>query len=212
MREVRIALGAGLTLLVVAIGVVLAHSPMSVARTNGTPTREERIAHATHAASYCQADELLPAGTSAIRLWLLAYDGPRMRVAVYSAGHVITSGQRGSGWDSREVTVPVRPLARAVSGVTVCASFPLRDESVWVFGRATAPAVAAREGSKALPGRIWIEYLRPGSSSWLSLVPSTLSHMGFGRASSGFGIVLLALALLASVVVLASRLVLRELS
>ncbi len=212
MREVRIALVAGLTLLVVGIGVALARSPMSVARINGTPKLEERIEFATHGATYCQAGELLPAGTSAIRLWLSAYTGPRVRVVVYAGGSAITSGQRESGWTSREVTVPVKPLAHAVADTTVCASFPLHDESLTVFGRETSPAIAAHEGKRALAGRIWIEYLRPGTRSWMSLLPSTLSHMGFGRASSGPGIVLLALVLLASVVVLASRLVLRELS
>ena len=179
MREVRIALVAGLTLLAIAIGVVLARSPMSVARTNGTPKEEERIAYTTHGTTYCQAGELLPAGTSAIRLWMLAYDGPRMHVAVYAGGRAITSGQRGSGWTSREVTVPLRPLSRAVSGATVCATFPLHDESLTVFGEATAHTIAAREGARALPGRMWIEYLRPGTRSWASLVPSILSHMGF---------------------------------
>jgi hypothetical protein len=212
MREVRMALFAGLMLLVIAIGFALARSPMSVARRNGTPTHEERIAYTTTGASYCQADELLPSGTTAIRLWMLAFAGPRVRVVVYSAGRKITGGERGSGWTSREVTVPLKPLPRAVSGVTVCSSFPLHDESISVFGEATAPAIAAHDETRALPGRMWIEYLRPGTRSWASLTPSILSRMGFGRAASGIGIVLLALALLASVAVLASRLVLRELS
>ena len=211
MREVRIALAAGLTLLAVAVVVVLARSPTSVAHTNGTPKEEERIAYTTRPTTYCQGGETLPAHTSAIRLWMLAYIGPSVRVTVYAGGHAVTGGRRGSGWTSREVTVPVRPLAHAVADATVCTSFSLRDESITVFGRATGPAIAAREGGKALPGRMWIEYLRPGASSWASMVPSILSHMGFDRAPSGPGLVLLALALAVAVLALSSRLVLREL-
>lgn len=216
MREVRIALIAGLTLLVVAIAVALTRSPMSVAHTNGTHSLDESIAQATQAtqgASYCQAGELLPRGTSAIRLSLFAFTGPRVRVVVYSGARAITSGERGSGWTSREVTVPVKPLPHTVSDASVCASFRLHDESLTVYGKATSPAIAAHDRTgQALPGRMWIEYLRPGTRSWASLVPTILSNMGLGRAYSGIGIVLLAFALLAAVAVLASRLVLRELS
>jgi len=212
MREVRIALVVGLTLLAIAIGVTLARSPMSVARTNGTPSQEERIAYTNTSASYCQADELLPSATTAIRLSMFAFSGPRMRVVVYSRGRAITSGERESGWTTRVVTVPVRPLARDTANATVCASFRMSHEALTVFGKATPRAIAASDGRKALPGRMWIEYLRPGTRTWASLVPTILSHMGLGRASSGIGIVVLALALLAALVVLASRLVLRELS
>jgi len=211
MREVRIALIAGLALLVAGIGVALARSPMSVARTNGTPSREEAIAFTTHGATYCQSDELLPQGTSAIRLSFFAFAGPRLRVVVYAGGRSVTSGESGSGWTSRVVTVPVKPLARAVSGATVCASFQMRDEELTVFGKFTSRPSAARNGREVLSGRMWIEYLRPGTRSWASLVPTILSNMTFGRASSGPGIVVLALLLLAAVAILSSRLVLREL-
>jgi hypothetical protein len=210
MRPAKIALVAGLALLVLAIGVALARSPMTVARRNGTPTQEERIAYTTAGADYCQGQELLPRATTAIRLSLFAFAGPRVRVLVSSGGRTITSGEAESGWTSRVVTVPVKPLAHSVSGATICASFKLRDEALTVFGKASAPAVAAREDGQALPGRMWIEYLRPGTRSWASLVPSIVAHMGLGRASSGSGIALLALALLVAVAVLSCRLVLRE--
>jgi hypothetical protein len=211
MRDVKIALGAGLLLLVVGIGVALARSPMSVAHTNGTPEEEARIAAVDHGATFCQAHELLPRGISAIRLSWFAFAGPRVRLIVYSGGKAITGGERGPGWTSRVVTVPVRPLSHTVADVTVCGSFQMRYETLTVFGKPTPRADAAYDGQKKLGGRMWIEYLRPGTRTWASLVPSILSHMGLGRASSGPGIVLIALAALAAVVVLASSLVLREL-
>jgi hypothetical protein len=211
MREVKIALVAGLVLLLVGIVVALARSPLSVARTNGSVTKEERIAYTTHGASYCQAGELLPAGTSAIRLSFFSYAGPRVRVDVYAGGHRVTGGERGSGWTAREVTVAVAPLRETVADATVCASFHLADEALTVFGRETPAASAAHEGHTALAGRMWIEYLHPGSRSWASFVPAILSHMGFGRAGAGAGMVVLAILLMAGVFALVGWLVLREL-
>ena len=212
MREVRIALAAGLGLLAVGIVVVLAGSPTSVAHTNGTPEREARIATVTRGTSFCQVGELLPAGTSAIRLSWFAFSGPRVRVAVYAGGRTITSGEVGSGWTSREVTVPVRPLAHSVAGATVCGSFHMRNENVTVFGEPTPSGEAAYVGHKRLEGRMWIAYLRSGTRSWASLVPSILGHMELGRASSGPGIVFFALMSLAALVGLACYLVVKELS
>ena len=58
---------------------------------------------------------------------------------------------------------------------------------------------------------MWIEYLHPGTRSWLSLAGEVARHMGFGRAGAGTWVVFLALALLVAAAGLASRLLLREL-
>jgi hypothetical protein len=198
MRSVKVALAAGLTLLALAIGVTLLGSPTSVARTNrpaGQP--EEPVATTTQSARYCEAGEVLPSGTSALRIWLEAAAGPRVIVAVYAKGRLITGGQRGSDWIGGAVTVPVQPLAHTASPVTVCVSFALRDETVIVQG-STAPL------------HMWIEYLRPGTRSWLSLTGEVVRHMGLGRAGAGIWVVLLALALLLAAAGLASRLLVKE--
>jgi hypothetical protein len=212
MRGVRIVLVAGLTLVAIAIVLTLLQAPMSVAGTNKMPGKqEEPIASTEGSATYCQAGETLPHGSSALRIWLDAASGPRVSVVVSSGGHPITSGERGSDWIGGSVTIPVKPLSRTVSGVTVCVSFRLQDETVIAQGNAAPAAIAAHDGRKALGGRIWIEYLRPGTRSWASLAPEVMRHMGFGRAAAGTWIVYLALLLLAAVAALASRLVLREL-
>jgi hypothetical protein len=198
MRRVRIALAAGLTLLAIAIGLTLAHAPMTVARSNrpsGQP--EEPIATSRESSSFCQAGETLPRGTSALRIWLDAVYGPQVAVEVSAEGRRIAAGTHGSGWVGGSVTVPVPALARTVSGARVCVSFRAQDETVTVQGNS---------------GRMWIEYLRPGSRSWASLVAPTARRMGLGRAGTGIWVVFVALALLATVIVLASRLLLRELS
>ncbi|HSZ13737.1 MAG TPA: hypothetical protein VK790_06855 [Solirubrobacteraceae bacterium] len=213
MGTVRVALAAGLTLLALAIGLTLLRAPMVVARKNGIPLKEERIGEIGKggAYSYCQAGELLPKGTSAIRLALGANTGPSVTVRVDAAGRALTSGTGSSGWTGRVVTVPLKPLPRAVPGTTICASFRLKYERMIVFGAATRPAIAAHDGADALSGRIWIEYLRPGSSSWASLVPSVARRMGLGRSPAGTWNALVALELLAAVVIAASALLLVEL-
>jgi hypothetical protein len=209
MRSVRIALASGLGLIAIAIGLVLAHSPMSIASTNGILS--EKWIATGGSLTYCQAPELLPRGTSAIRLSLSAFTGPRVAVVVTSGGREITGGERGSGWTGRVVTIPVKPLPRAVSKVTVCTSPLSHNETLTMFGATTPHTIAARLGPHVLPGRMRIEYLRAGERSWASMARSIMRRMGLGRAGGGSWIVLLALVLLATVVALTARLVLKEL-
>jgi hypothetical protein len=212
MRRVTVALVGGLTLRAITIGLILAHAPMTVAgsdRPAGQP--EEPIAASHEYNSYCQGGETLPSGTSALRVWLDTIYGPHVEVAVSSHGRRITSGERRSGWVGGSVTIPVKPLRRTVSGVTVCVSFRVRDEAVTVQGNATPVASATREDGQPLPGRMWIEYLHPGERSWASLLASTARRMGLGRAAAGIWVAFLAIGLAATVIVLAARLVVKEL-
>jgi hypothetical protein len=205
-------LAVGLALLSLAIGLAMLRAPMSVAGTNkvaGQP--EELLTGTSRSASYCQAHETLPRGSTAIRIWLDAIYGPRVSVLVTSDGRMIASGQRGAGWTGGSVTVPVRPLSQTVSGVVVCASFRLRDETIVVQGNTAPAASSAYDGGEAIGGRMWIEYLKPGELSWASLIPTVVRHMGFGRAAAGSWVVFLALALVACIAILTARLVSREL-
>ncbi len=211
MRRVKISLLAGLMLLMLAIVLTLAQSPLSVASSNKVANQEATVASTTHGATYCQANEPLPAHTSAIRIWLDAAAGPHVNVVVSSGGRAITDGSRGSNWTGGSVTVPVKPLSRAVKVVTVCVSFHLHDETVLTQGSTTPAAFAAHEGRRALAGRMWIEYLRPGSRSWASLVPEIVRHMSFGHAVAGTWIVYAILVLLIATAAIAANVVLTEL-
>jgi hypothetical protein len=211
MRSVKVVLVAGLTLVAVAIGLTLARSPKSVAATNKPDGQQESAISSTRRrTSYCQAGETLPAGTSAIRISLAASIGPRVSLFASAGGHVITSGEQDSGWTGSVIAVPVRPLSHTVAGVTICASLTPAHETVVLSGEHTRAAIAAHESGLPTQGRMWIEYLRPGTRSWASLASSVVRNMGFGRAWPGSGIVLVALLLLAAVAILATRLVLTE--
>jgi hypothetical protein len=211
MRGVKIALVAGLTLLAVTIGLTLLRSPTIVAATNKPhDSQEVQIASTRRSTNYCQSGETLPQGTTAIRLSLSASIGPRVRVTASIRGDPIASGAEDSGWTGSIVAVSVKPLRHTVSGVRICASFALANETLVLLGEHTHAAVAAREAGRPLQGRMWVEYLRPGPRSWASLGSSVIRNMGYGRAWGGSGIALLVLALLAIIALLASRVALTE--
>jgi hypothetical protein len=211
MRRVTLAFAAGLALLVAALCVVMLRSPLVVASKNWIPPREERIARTEGAATYCQDDEVLPAHTSAIRLSLSASTGPSVRVSLAAGGREVASGARGSGWTGRAVTVALRPLRRTLKGVTVCVFLRPRHEHVVMFGERTPRKIAATDRGRALPGRMSIEYLRPGSRSWASLAISIARRMGLGRAAAGTWNALLVVELLTALAILACTLAWKEL-
>jgi hypothetical protein len=210
MTRATVAFAAGCALMTLALVVTLSGSPLVVAHTNATPA-DEPVLEAASGAGACQADEVLPAGISAIRLTLVAAAGPRVSVVVLSA-HPLTSGVAGSGWTSGAVTVPVKPVAHAVSHVRICFKLGQSVETVQLGGSRTSAALAARDAKgKILPGRFTVEYMRAGSRSWWSTAETVARHMGLGRAPSGSWIVLLLLAAMGAVLVSASWLVRKEL-
>ncbi len=206
-----IVLAAGLALIAVLIGVTLARSPPTLAGTNGVPA-ERPVGIAEVAIGACQAGETLPAGTSAIRLSLIAIVGARVSVRVLSGRELLTHGVTGAGWTGSEVTVEVAPLARSVSHAKVCFGLSDVDGEVVVRGKLTPPAVAAVSGrGQHLNGRFRVEYVRAGHASWLTLLTSVARHMSLGRGGGGLWIVFFILALALTVVALTSWAIVREL-
>jgi hypothetical protein len=211
MRRTRIALVAGLVLLASALVVSVSGSPQAIVHTNGVPV-VDLIGEARGEIEACQAGELLPAGTTAIRFPFESDAGPRVSVGVWSGASRLTSGVADSGWTSSTVTVPVRPLTHPVEHARVCFSLGPSAENVVVGGSRTSTAVAARGGNgEALPGRFRVEYARAGDSSWWSLAKTVVRHVGLGREPAGTWIALLLVALMGTSVLAASWLVLREL-
>lgn len=212
MRSVRIALAVGLGITAAAVGVVLSQSPLTVLATNWTSTNDV-LAATTRNAEACQAGERLPGGTLAIRLSLGAFTGPAVKVKAISGARVVTFGEQGSGWDGQTVTVPVGAVSNAISPVKVCFAIRLMgDEEVTVRGSRSVGARAARASEgESLGGRVRIEYLGAGRSSWLALASSVARRMGLGRAWGGTWVALLVAMLMLAAVTLTARLVLREL-
>jgi hypothetical protein len=208
--RIKAALAGGLALIVVALVATLAHAPATVARTTVPPATQ--FTGTTSASSGCQRDELLPPGTTAIRLGLFAITTPEVTVKVFVGPHVLTEGTLAPGWSGEGAAVPMdRVLSRAVSPVSVCFTVKSVTGTVEMVGKTTSPAEATVAEGKPLPGRISIEYLRPNRRSWWSLAPSVARRFGFGRATSGPGNALFVLALAIAVLTLSSWLVVRDL-
>jgi hypothetical protein len=192
MNGARIALIAGLGLIATAIAVTLTRSPPSVAHTNRVSDDAE-LATATGGADVCQAGEQLARDTSAVRLSLETVVGPPVFVKVLSGGRVVTQGRRSSGWTAASVTVPLSPPpSHAIGNASICFHLAATRGPVHLLGDRTPRAVAMTDERGApLAGRMKIEDLRAGSSSWWSLAVGVARRMGLGHAAGGTWLALL---------------------
>jgi hypothetical protein len=212
-----LALAAGLAAMLVALAAVLSGAPPSVAGSNGVAA-EQRATYLQHVVSIervatylqhggplgCQPAGTLPAGTDAIRESLSANVGPSVRVRVLEGSRTLSEGSRPAGWGAADtVTVPVSRVASTSEEAQVCTSVGATVETVQVDGRLSPRA----SGPPAI--RMRLEYLRPGSGSWLSRVASIARDMGLGHAPSGSSWAYVVIACMLLVAALACRLVLR---
>jgi hypothetical protein len=214
MRRVTVALGVGLIAVAAAIVFALSHAPVTVA---GVSTAEQRfIGTVVRSTESCQPGEVLPRGTSAIRLRIFTEIGPRVTVRVLSHGRIVASGERASGWTGGVVTVPVRTLSRSISDAQLCFNLLLNgNETASAIGSPAKRTLTASGQVAFTPERVRAEYLRPGRSSWWSLASAVARHMGLGHFGSGVlsGVwsVPLVILLMAGAALVCSRLILREL-
>jgi len=210
MADSRVALAAGLGLLAITVAIVTSGSPRVLAGTNAVHPVNVPLAAVPGSGSACQAGETLPAGSTVIGVSLEASAGPWVAVTVSAGGVLIARGVSEAGWIGKVVTIPVAPVDHVVHNVTVCVAFTGAQERVTFLGVRAPARSAARSGSGALPGRMTIEYLRPGSSSWWSLVLSVARRMGLGRAWAGGWVAVLVASVMAACVAVASWLTIRE--
>jgi hypothetical protein len=210
MRSVRIALTVALALVAVAIGAVLAHSPLTVAGANSVQAPLYRDGSVYANSSSCQPGGTVPAGTSAIRISLGANADPKIGVKVLAGSRLVTQGTRGAGGGiNASATVPVTRVSNTVHDASLCLTLGPSPEHVGIRGIPTQPTANGRYNLQDV--KLRAEYLRPGTKSWWSFIPSIAYHFGLGRAAGGTWIGFLVLALMLAVAVLASRLTLKEL-
>ncbi len=209
-RAKIVVIFAGLAITGVTLGVVLSESPPRVLATSSPSTQVVAISDVGYLAA-CQANETLPRGTTAIRMSLAAFIGPAVKITVSSDGQKIAAGGHESGWSGQRVTVPVRTASHTIPAVTVCfTTVPLHDELI-AYGIRTGKTDAAHTSSgAAIPGRVSIEYLGAGRTSWLSLITVVARHMGLGRGWSGTWVALLVAMLTLAASALAYALLLRD--
>lgn len=208
-KAVKVTLVVGVALIALVGAVTLTRSPPRVVRAAARAQVIRPIAVSD--AEICQANEVLPAGVSAIRISLGAYFGPKVRVEVSSGGRVLTQGTRGAGWTGNSVTVPVTPLPRTASPVKLCFDAAPNSELVYVVGSEASKSEAAVWRGESLGGRVAVEDLAAGQASWWSRILQVARHMGVGHTLDGTWVALLVAALVAAAGLLAMRVILREL-
>jgi len=204
-------LAAGLALTAIALLVVLSRSPVTVIGTNSIGYHTA-IGYVRHPGNRCELGGKLPQGTTAIRVSASANTGPKVNVTALSGAEAVSHGERGAGWGVAEtVTVPVSRVSSTVAHSRICVAFGRLIEPVQINGAVVRRVATKGSGAGTVFPAFRIEYLHAGQRSWWSLASSVARHMGLGRAASGTWIVFLVIALMVAVVILSSRLILREL-
>jgi hypothetical protein len=160
----------------------------------------------------CEPGELVPGDTGALRLSISsgAVPGPRLDATIEAAGRRLAAGDLASGWRSGTVTIPISHVRTTEQGATVCI-VNHGASRISIGGSVPDANFYMAIGGKPLSGRMRIEYMRPGSESWLALLP-TLAHR-FALAKADLvrhWAATAALLLMLFAVVLALRTVLRE--
>ena len=195
---VRVVLVAGFVLLLAALGVTLAKSTPRAAGSNHVAQSEEVATLRGHA-EHCEDAQLIPKDAGALRLLVGTYGlpAPAIRVTARTAdGTLVTAGRRAAGGPEGSVDIPVRTTTAASPGARVCVAVAGSGRTV-LYGSA---------------GALHLEWLRPGSESWLGLLPTVAHRFGLAKWPA-LGAPLLALAALLVVAAwcAAVRLVVREL-
>jgi Predicted membrane protein (DUF2142) len=191
-------------LLATAIAARVSRPPLTAFATNSVKA-EGSIATTKGNTTFCQSNETLPAGASAIRLSVGVNVGPKVTVTVLSGSQVIAKGAQAAGWTGEQVTVPISPVPATVTGASVCIAIGAAVESIELAG------VKAPHPTGEAPGKVRVEYLHPGNRTWLSMAGAVARRMGLGRSPSGTWIAFIPILLMLSALVLTSQLVLREL-
>jgi hypothetical protein len=207
---VRRTLAVGVVLLAVVLAVTLTRAPPRVVRVGEGVVA---LLGATHVAGeLCQANEVLPAGISAIRLSLIGFFGARVHVTASSGRRLLAEGSRGPEWTGTSVTVGVKPVSHSISNVRLCVDISPNSQPIYFLGSPSSRRDAAILGTgERLGGRVGVAYLASGRSSWWSNVLAVARRMGLGHALRGTWVVLLIAVIMASIGSLAVWITLREL-
>jgi hypothetical protein len=124
----------------------------------------------------CEPGELIPGDTGGLRLSASsgAAPGPQLDATVGSGTKLLAAGHLVAGWRTGTVTIALSRIAATQQSASVC--LVNRGTSTVSFGGSVPDAnFYVVLGGKPLSGRMRIEYMRPGSESWLALLP-TLAH------------------------------------
>ncbi|MGN6190250.1 MAG: hypothetical protein ACTHOE_15260 [Conexibacter sp.] len=204
----------GCILLVVAVAAKLSHAvPVRTGTNDALATTA--LGGTVGRLDVCQTDELIPAGTGGVRVWLrtTGRSGPALALVATNGREVIGRGTLAAGWSGRTATIPLRPVTRAQRSARICvavgasASVTLAGEVTDDPDHAGPPATASGE---QLRGRLRIEYLTPQRRSWWSQIGTLARRVGFGRTPGGSAVAFVAALLMLVAVGLGARQLVRS--
>lgn len=192
-------LAGGFLILLAALAVTLSQATPRQAGSNWVPEVEE-VAKKRGSWRHCQDGEIVPKDAARLRLLVGTYGRPTpgLRVVVRRPnGPVVTSGSLPRGASEGDVEIPVRPVEKTESALRVC---------ILVSGPGRTVLYGAGR-------RLRFGWLREGSESWFSLLPTIAHRFRLGKANPiGSGLFVVAGLLVLAGWVATVRLVLRELT
>jgi len=199
----------GLLVIAAALIAVVIQAPRTAVATNAI-TVTGRLGLFYPHTTICQADEPLPAATTALRLSLSAYIGPSVSVTVSHGDEILARGHQSAGWVGSSLILPLEPMVAEPQDTTICFTRDSGQLSVDVNGGYASHGRTARVDGNPLPGRMRVEYLSRGRRSWLSLTEQVARRLGLGHAPSGTWLALALTILMASAIGLTAWILLRE--
>jgi hypothetical protein len=165
--RVRFVVGAGLALVAGLVLVLLLGQGQRRAGSNYVPELGPAV-ELRGAGRHCETGQTLPADTGALKLNVGTYGQPtpaiEVRATVPGRG-TVTEGRLPAGRHEGHVVVPVRRVDGMVEGAEVC-------------------LLIAGGGGTVLYGRgqnVRLAWLRPGSESRLSLMPTVAHRFGLAK-------------------------------
>jgi hypothetical protein len=193
----RVAIAGAAAALIAVLGLVLTDSKPRESGSNYV-AEAGPVTEIAGSGTRCQDGLTIPADTGQVRILLGTYGRPTpgVRVRATVGGRPITSGALPGGLREGHLDVPLRRVERTTSSARVCVHLAGRGRTV-LYGSG---------------GVVRLEWLRPGSETWLQLLPTVAHRFGWGKANPfGAWLLLAAGLVLALAWALAARLVVREL-
>jgi hypothetical protein len=180
----RVVLAGGLLVIVLVLCLTLLESAPRRSGTDLTP-EYAFVTGISAGGSICQNQEILPEDTAALVMTIGSYGkpGPPLRVTVADeAGRQLTRGGLPAGWRQGTVRIPVAHVANSTGNVTVCLH-DLGPGGIAVGGDPGDPGYSILVNGHSFFAHLRIEYMRPGSESWFSLLPAIVHRFSLGKSN-----------------------------
>jgi hypothetical protein len=209
MTLARLAAAAAVAVLVAGVALALGAEAPRLAGTNDLRAFHSVPIPARDA--LCQGPEIVPGDSARLRVFASGTggSGPPLAVEIRDGSGTVSRGRIAPGYGDGGVTAEIELVGRTRVVDEVCVEN--RGEKVVALVGQPVPADQLPEvGGAPAEARLRLEWLRPGSESWLDLAPAVLHRYGLGKADAlGSWTLWLAAALVLLAGFAALRLVLR---